>query len=520
MSPALRILRTGALVALLLTAAWLFLPTALGGATTYVSTHGDSMRPQFDVGDLAILRPVDGYAVGDVVAYRSTELDTVVMHRIVGTDGERFVLQGDHNTWLDPDRPTGEEILGRLWLHVPHGGTALTTLRSPGVLGAIALAALLVVGALRRPRGRHSSARPRPARVRPRAGFSTAGRARARSLAVGCGVVALLAAAGGVALLLMPTTQTQTRTVPVLQEGEFSYAGAAVPGTTYPTGRIETGDTVYTQLAGPLTVSLATTFSGPGLADLTGFVRLDVTATTPDGWTTPLTSGAPAAVTDDATTATVALDPAAARTLLTRHADEVGSTAGGATLTVTPVVDVAGTVDGEGFTASPLPALAFSLDATSLRIAGDASLASSASTTVTVDDVGPRTLAFRSWSVPIETARVAVLAVGAAALAGFALATWVGRGRRGDAADAFALRHGARILPVAAFTPGSTVIDVADADALHRVAERLDALVLHHAGPEGHTFAVRDGETTYRFVMPRAATVTSPRVRRVAPRLA
>jgi hypothetical protein len=463
------------------------------------------MQPQFDPGDLAILRPAGGYAVGDVVAYRSTELDTVVMHRIVGTDGERFVLQGDHNTWLDPDRPTGEEILGRLWLHLPHGGTALTTLRSPAVLGGIALAALLVVGSLRRPRGRHRAThRPRPARVPARAGFSTAGRARARTVAVGCGVVALLAAAGGVALLLMPATQTQTRTVPVLQEGEFSYVGVAVPGTTYPTGRIETGDTVYTQLAGPLTVSLATTFSGPGLADLAGSVRLDVTATTTDGWTTPLVAGAPASVTGGAVTATVTLDPAAARALLTRHADEVGSTVGGATLAVTPVVDVAGTVDGEGFTAAPLPALTFALDAMSLRVAGDASLASSASTAVTVDDVGPRALAFRSWSVPIDTARLVVLAVGAAALVGFAAATWLARGRRGDAADAFVLRCGARILPVAGFAPGADVVDLADAESLHRVAERLDALVLHHDGPEGHTFAVRDGDLTYRFVIPAA----------------
>jgi hypothetical protein len=123
---------------------------------------------------------------------------------------------------------------------------------------------------------------------------------------------------------------------------------------------------------------------------------------------------------------------------------------------------------------------------------------------VTVDDVGPRALAFRSWSVPIDTARLVVLAVGAAALVGFAAATWLARGRRGDAADAFVLRCGARILPVAGFAPGADVVDLADAESLHRVAERLDALVLHHDGPEGHTFAVRDGDLTYRFVIPAA----------------
>jgi hypothetical protein len=29
----------------------------------------------------------------------------------------------------------------------------------------------------------------------------------------------------------------------------------------------------------------------------------------------------------------------------------------------------------------------------------------------------------------------------------------------------------------------------------------LDSLVLHHEGPRGATFAVRDGETTYRYVV-------------------
>ena len=39
------------------------------------------MEPGFHAGDLAILRTADRYAVGDVVAYRSPILNTVVMHR-------------------------------------------------------------------------------------------------------------------------------------------------------------------------------------------------------------------------------------------------------------------------------------------------------------------------------------------------------------------------------------------------------------------------------------------------------
>ena len=91
-----------------------------------------------------------------------------------------------------------------------------------------------------------------------------------------------------------------------------------------------------------------------------------------------------------------------------------------------------------------------------------------------------------------------------------AVAGWIGRPRTGDAADEFAVRNAARILPVAGLSPGPNVVDVSDAEALRRVAERFDGLVLHHAGPEGQTFAVQDNETTYRFVFPDTAITRTP----------
>jgi len=77
------------------------------------------------------------------------------------------------------------------------------------------------------------------------------------------------------------------------------------------------------------------------------------------------------------------------------------------------------------------------------------------------------------------------------------------------------MKNAARILPVTRFTPGQTVIDVSDADALHRVAERLDTLVLHRAGPDDHVFAVQDVETTYRFVLPIDRETETTRLRPV-----
>ena len=135
MNSATRAAGISAVIALTLAAVWLFWPTALGGGTTYVTTHGISMEPGFQTGDLAILRPDLSYSVGDVVGYQSDSLDTVVMHRIVALDGDRFVIQGDNNTWLDEDKPTSEEILGKLFIRVPQGGKALAALRSPGRAG-------------------------------------------------------------------------------------------------------------------------------------------------------------------------------------------------------------------------------------------------------------------------------------------------------------------------------------------------------------------------------------------------
>src|SRR3954453_2833166 len=158
-----RAARISALVALLLAAVWLFWPLALGGGTTYVTTHGVSMEPRFHTGDLAILRTESAYTAGDVVAYRSVSLDTVVMHRIVSVDGDRFVIQGDNNSLLDPDQPSSNLVLGKLWLRIPQGGKVLVALSSPvgvgvGVLGAVTLA---LPGVARRPRSRHAARRAR-----------------------------------------------------------------------------------------------------------------------------------------------------------------------------------------------------------------------------------------------------------------------------------------------------------------------------------------------------------------------
>jgi signal peptidase I len=491
-------------VALVLAAVWVLWPLALGGSTTYVSTHGISMEPRFHTGDLAILRSAVSYSVGDVVAYRSESLNTVVMHRIVAMDGERFVFQGDNNDWLDEDHPAEDQILGKLFLRVPQGGKVLGALRSPAALVVLGLATAVLGAILLRPSGRHGRrSRRRSARRVP--AFSAPVRGHARQVALISGAVALVAAIGGGVLLSMPSSRSEASAVQVTQQGQFSYTGNGQIGTTYPDGVISTGDTVWTRLASGLTVSFTDTVRGPGVADLQGAMRLDVAIVSADGWSTYLNSSPVVPFENGTATAATPVDVTRAAAVLGQHYAEIGASGGQATLTVTPVVATTGTLRGTAFTTGSPDALAFTLDATSLRLADgaqSAALTPSADTPVTVDRIVPRTFAVLSVEIPIGLARLLAAVVLALALVVSAAATWVGRTARGDVADEFVVKHADRILPVAAFDPGPTVIDVSDAESLHRVAERFDTLVLHHAGADEDVFAVRDVDATYRFVVP------------------
>lgn len=123
-------------------------------------------------------------------------------------------------------------------------------------------------------------------------------------------------------------------------------------------------------------------------------------------------------------------------------------------------------------------------------------------TTVQVEETVPRTFELLSLSVPCDVAQKVAGGALLAALVALGIGAWIGRTGSGDVADQFLLRHAGRILPVAAFSPGPAVVDVSDLESLHRVAERFDTVVLHHAGPDGEVFAVRDMDMTYRFVIP------------------
>src|SRR4051794_30837418 len=155
-----------------------FAPANLGGRTTYVSTHGTSMLPRFHAGDLAVVQPAGTYRVGDIVAYHSATLrNEIVLHRVIAIRDGHFTIKGDNNNFIDPDRPTVGQIVGRLTARIPHGGAIRSSMARPVVLFPLLI--VLIAGStsgLQRKRRRKtnpsaSASGPRSARppIRPRA---------------------------------------------------------------------------------------------------------------------------------------------------------------------------------------------------------------------------------------------------------------------------------------------------------------------------------------------------------------
>ncbi|HKU11694.1 MAG TPA: signal peptidase I [Sinomonas sp.] len=509
-------MRRGVLVAAAVAAAvagWLWLwPASLGGQTAYVVTQGTSMEPEFHTGDLALIRPAESYAVGDVAAYRSSLLHTVVMHRIVAVQDGRYTFKGDSNAWLDPEHPAAADLVGELAVHVPQGGAWLDRLGSP-VAVALGLFVVLATGGTvartrnRRKRqqrrasmSRHTATRPLP----PPAGLPRAAQSRTAQSGAARAMGALAAQSRAItasALVLGafglglgswswggPLDQAPAAPGPGPARMAFSYT-ATVPATpAYDDTTVSAPDPVFRKLANRLEVHYAYQGS-PGTVSVTADLS------TASGWHASLPLSAPASFTGSAYEGSVQLDLQALDGRAQAAAAATGVPAGTVAVAVTVhVVDL----DGTAFQ----PALRFNLTPLQLSLAGEAK-------DLVVVDTGAaragaavlRTLGVEGWNITAAAARMLSAVLLAVAMLGFAVAR-AARARGGDdEAAAFRRRHSSMLVAVRPITtaPGRPVIDVASFADLARLAERYGLLVLHWTRSGIETFVVQDEGTTYRY---------------------
>lgn len=493
------------------------------GRVALVTTHGQSMAPRFHSGDLAVIVPNSSYHVGEIVGYQSPLLHVVVLHRIVAEDHGRFTFRGDNNSFLDPLRLPASAVKGRLWLHVPQGGTVLGAVRSPVVLGILALfvTALCFGGASRRRTARGPTTGRGAAHAAPKHAAPHAACADWWPVAVPLAVAGLLLVATA-AVWVMPSTRVSQRPMPYVQHLTITYAAAAPAGATYPSGSVATGAPIFLRLVRTLTVTAHYRLDvhgdpgahAPPRATITGTLAATAVLHGPDGWSGPLATLAPVSFSGPSGDVVFPVDLTRVSALKQAFVTETGVPLAGAQIVIVSTVHVHGTLAGAPLDTTFAPPITFLVNGEALDLATTAPPpspgASSAPLAMSPNQAGavevaarvPARLNLLGHSVGTATARwIGLLAV-IVALAAAALGwSWRSRRRRLDEAGRIRATHAHDLVPVSSSPAigARLVVDVATFGALARLANRYDCviLVLDHAG--GHAYFVECGATIYRY---------------------
>jgi signal peptidase I len=513
---------------LLVALAWWYLaPTQIGGSTEYVVTTGVSMQPRFHGGDLAIVRPANTYRVGEIVAYRSTMLHVTVLHRIIGRDGDRYVFKGDSNNFIDPTRPTLAQLLGALWLRVPHGGVVLKFVHTPVVAAVLCsgLGLLLLFGLGEKRQG-HRRRRSRSS------GFGRQGAPPMRTPsehgvtpAINWTAVLTASAAAGAVFLVLglflftrAVDKATVVTTRYAQQVSFGYRAHAPAGPVYPDGVANTGDPIFAQLVHRLSIHIDYRVTTAARHAVTGTAEVLLRLTGTGGWSRTIVLAPRTQFSGDHTSTDLTLDLPHLQSLLGQVARLTGiPTYAGYSIAVDPEVHVTGVVAGQSLRTSFKPSLSFQLTATQLQ-PGASSTASptgasptgssqpqagfsqSQNGTVTAPAVAPATVTVLGISPQIVTLRwIALIGLLLSSLvASFAYL----RKRREPFEESFRIQ--ARyadmiVLIIGGEDLGWPPVDVPNIRALVRLAQSSERLILHNRSGDVDTYLVNDDGTVYRY---------------------
>lgn len=484
-------------LSLVAVAAFALRPVAWGGATTYVTTRGTSMEPKFHSGDLAILRRAAHYQVGDVVAYHSATLDTVVMHRVVALHDGRFDTKGDNNPSIDPDHPSAAQITGKLWMQAPHGGRAFT---AAGLLVLSVGAATLLLAGQKRRRSRRPS--------RSRSASTPHGQQRNwRTTTITLCWIAIASTALTAVAFTRPTSTTKIEKMHYVNAGTFSYSTQVPSDGVYQGSQLRTGDPVFLAIIHRLAITFDYRIDGVAPDSIRGDATLNATITGSNGWERTVVlsprhdfSGARSSIVGT-------LDLVAIRALIT-NAESVTGFRGSYTVAVVPRVRTHARLDGQPAVTSFAPPLVFDLDAIQLSVAGGSPSTSDqppvlrprAEETITRASASQARLGVGDLSVPISALRFVVMLVALVSV-GAAVVSWRNGSRcLGPQAARFTLRHGHHVIEIDT-APDITgpITDVVSISDLERLSAAQGSSILYESSTGRDVYWCETDGRAYRY---------------------
>jgi len=492
--------------------AWLLLaPTQVGGQTSYAVVSGSSMEPGFGAGDLAILRPAGGYQIGDVVAYRDGDVGALVLHRIAGREGLRYVLKGDNNDWLDPYQPTEGEIVGQLWLDVPKVGDVLKWLRTPLNAAIIAGAAALMAmggwtagGRLRRPKGQAAPL----ARDPPSLPLLTS---TGQMALTGLGILAAASLILGLLAFARPDKQMVASSLPYDQRGGFTYSAVA-PDGLYDGRAVTTGDPIFLKLTQTLDVGFQYELATESPHATTGTYRLLAEVSDSSGWKRTIELVPETLFSGDRLTVAATIDLGQVQGLLDTMEAQTGLRRNSYGVAVLPNVRLSGTIAGQEVQDTFSLPLSFTLDQVQgILIPPQTPLPGqqvrdpfrpTATGSLEVSQQEPNQLSLLVVPLDVTVARLLSVIGGALSLVGLLALVLLGlRARNADEPSRIRAHYGYWLIPVRDAGPKARngVVDVATMESLVRLAEHYDAMILHEESGELHAYLVQAGEVMYRY---------------------
>lgn len=498
---------------------WLVAPASLGGPVSYVVTSGNSMEPSLHTDDLVIVREAPTYQKGDVAAYRTETVDKVFLHRIVGTEGGRFLFKGDNNDFIDSEHPGPDQILGKKWLVIPQGGKAIEWLAQPMnaalVTGAVVLVLLAGAGGTRRRRRRagFDIAIPEESAPAGSAGPEAAGRARGHDAAAVVGIAAVVAlvlglAAVGLAGRAEPTTTLDQK--PYTVTGHFTYSATAPASAVYPDGRVTTGTPLFLKQVDDVEVSFTERFASPHAIEASGDTVLRATVSDSSGWTRVVASSAPASFEDGDAAAQLRIDLDRVAALVKKVRRLTGVEEVSHTLSVAAMSGVSGTLDGTPFQYEKTSPLRFQMDPLKARLVredpelpeGSDPLNPVTESEAEAEVQQPAVVRLAGASLEPETVRVSGLgAIAAALLLGLVAGLlWL---RRKDSTEWEDInrRHGKLIVDVASIkaTSPRSAVEASSFEELVRLSSTYERMILHEHDDGIHTYVVEEDGVAYWY---------------------
>ena len=507
---------TGLLAALAGLLWFYFAPAVIGGHTAYIITHGISMEPLFHTGDLAIVRAASAYKVGEIVAYHSSLLHEVVLHRIVAIHGGHYTFKGDNNNFLDPVHPTRSDLVGKLWIHVPRAGLVIERLRTPvaaailaGGIGFLLLSLEKDHTKARRSRKRAAGAAAETRAVKP----ADSEGSKAANLRDGL-VVSSLVVVVFLALCLFaferPTRATGTRAVPYTQKAVFTYSAAVQRNTVYPSGSVSTGDPIFLRFVRQLDVKLDYRLVTSGAANVAGTSTMAVRLSNASGWSRTLKLPGEHSFVGRNFTSTAALDLNSIQTLLNHVANLTGVASSAPTIAVVARVHLSGQLSGSRLSTTFSPIMNFQLGAAQLQpvnASGNAAnsaqgLTDAQTSSVTEPSVHSNPIRLFGHSLAVKAIRIVALAgLALSALVALILLVALTRLKRLAECEQIEAQYRHLIVPLddgARFSDQQPV-DLISMEALVKIAHHSGQLILHSQGDGADSYLVHDGDAVYRY---------------------